>query len=89
MKEANITGEDLLFREPEYFSKLELGNLLSQIKSVKKRAGDVFYVSVLLQVYKILISALQRAFYNDLIPENDEIPEINIYGIPLQNFCAQ
>lgn len=43
MKEANITGEDLLFKEPEYFSKLVLGNLMSQINSVKKkRAGEFF-----------------------------------------------
>lgn len=34
--ETNITGEDLLSKEPEYFSKLVLGNFMSHIKSVKK-----------------------------------------------------
>ncbi|CAB4422131.1 unnamed protein product [Rhizophagus irregularis] len=56
MKEANITGEDLLFKEPEYFSKLVLGNLMSQINSVKKKSRKMDPT---------------EAFYNDLIHEND------------------
>jgi hypothetical protein len=40
LKEANITGEELMFEGPERFSRLELGDLLTQIKSIKKRIGE-------------------------------------------------
>ncbi|UZO07159.1 uncharacterized protein OCT59_027454 [Rhizophagus irregularis] len=59
LEEANITGEELMFEEPEHFSKLGLGNVLTQIKFIKKRiAGKLM---------------LQRAFCNSLVRENDEI----------------
>lgn len=40
LEEANITGEELMFEEPEHFSKLGLGNVLTQIKFIKKRIGE-------------------------------------------------
>ncbi|CAB4387535.1 unnamed protein product [Rhizophagus irregularis] len=58
LEEANITGEELMFEEPEHFSKLGLGNVLTQIKFIKKRIGKLM---------------LQRAFCNSLVRENDEI----------------
>ncbi|GBB92945.1 hypothetical protein RclHR1_02090009 [Rhizophagus clarus] len=58
LMEANITGEELLFEEPERFSKLDLGDLLTQIKSIRKRIGKLM---------------LQRAFHYNLIHENDEV----------------